>query len=162
MFLGTNFHRNVYIKGQVVVFYFVSWENAVQIWWGASHRCNAAFGICICLLHNLNCLSGWYAAPSVTKAWLKDAVKIVWSHISVTSFMFSLLLVWLCTNCCKPNPLLIYQYDNSQNHTGAQSYWVTKWIYCMAIVNQIISPLLPVALEVGELHAVERLKVASF
>ncbi|KAH9540758.1 hypothetical protein CY35_14G023000 [Sphagnum magellanicum] len=45
-----------------------------------------------------------------------------------------------------------------QNHTGAQSYWVTKWIYCMAIVNQIMSPLLPVALEVGELHAVERLK----
>jgi hypothetical protein len=32
----------------------------------------------------------------------------------------------------------------------------------MAIVNQIMSPLLPVALEVGELHAVERLKVASF
>jgi len=48
-----------------------------------------------------------------------------------------------------------------QNHTGAQSYWVTKWIYCMAILNQIISPLLPVALEVGQLHAVERLKVMS-
>jgi hypothetical protein len=31
----------------------------------------------------------------------------------------------------------------------------------MAIVNQILSPLLPVALEVGELQAVERLKVAS-
>ncbi|KAG0585432.1 hypothetical protein KC19_2G011200 [Ceratodon purpureus] len=46
-----------------------------------------------------------------------------------------------------------------QTHTGAQSYWVTKWIYCMAILNQIISPLLPVALEVGQLHAVERLKV---
>lgn len=29
----------------------------------------------------------------------------------------------------------------------------------MAILNQIISPLLPVALEVGQLHAVERLKV---
>nr|PNR41660.1 hypothetical protein PHYPA_019065 [Physcomitrium patens] len=45
-----------------------------------------------------------------------------------------------------------------QSHTGAQSYWVTKWIYCMAILNQIMSPLLPVALEVGQLHAVERLK----
>jgi hypothetical protein len=29
----------------------------------------------------------------------------------------------------------------------------------MAILNQIMSPLLPVALEVGQLHAVERLKV---
>eukprot|EP00249_Psilotum_nudum_P025155 c29394_g1_i2 orf=541-4356(-) len=45
-----------------------------------------------------------------------------------------------------------------QDHTGAQSIWVTKWNYCMAIINQIMSPLLPVALEVGQLHAVERLK----
>lgn len=30
----------------------------------------------------------------------------------------------------------------------------------MAILNQIMSPLLPVALEVGQLHAVERLKVS--
>ena len=29
----------------------------------------------------------------------------------------------------------------------------------MAILNQIMSPLLPVALEVGQLHVVERLKV---
>ncbi|KAI5068179.1 hypothetical protein GOP47_0016524 [Adiantum capillus-veneris] len=42
--------------------------------------------------------------------------------------------------------------------TGAQTIWVTKWIYCMAIVNQIMSPLLPVALEIGQLQAVERLK----
>lgn len=32
----------------------------------------------------------------------------------------------------------------------------------MAILNQIMSPLLPVALEVGQLHAVERLKVFVF
>lgn len=44
------------------------------------------------------------------------------------------------------------------NLTGAQSIWITKWNYCMAIVNQIMSPLLPVALEVGQLHAVKRLK----
>ncbi|MCO5592424.1 hypothetical protein L7F22_046427 [Adiantum nelumboides] len=42
--------------------------------------------------------------------------------------------------------------------TGAQTIWVTKWIYCMAIINQIMSPLLPVALEIGQLQAVERLK----
>ncbi|MCO5602078.1 hypothetical protein L7F22_056205 [Adiantum nelumboides] len=44
------------------------------------------------------------------------------------------------------------------NMTGAQTLWVTKWSYCIAIVNQIMSPLLPVALEVGQLQAVERLK----
>ncbi|BBN18845.1 hypothetical protein MPTK1_8g05990 [Marchantia polymorpha subsp. ruderalis] len=45
-----------------------------------------------------------------------------------------------------------------QTQTGAQSFWVTKWIYCMAILSQILSPLLPVALEIGQLQAVERLK----
>ncbi|KAL3676686.1 hypothetical protein R1sor_026634 [Riccia sorocarpa] len=45
-----------------------------------------------------------------------------------------------------------------QNRTGAQSYWVTKWVYCMAILNQILNPLLPVALEIGQLQAVQRLK----
>eukprot|EP00250_Pteridium_aquilinum_P014895 c22269_g1_i1 orf=370-4158(-) len=44
------------------------------------------------------------------------------------------------------------------NMTGSQTIWITKWNYCMAIVNQIMSPLLPVALEVGQLQAVERLK----
>ncbi|KAJ7537387.1 hypothetical protein O6H91_11G004100 [Diphasiastrum complanatum] len=45
-----------------------------------------------------------------------------------------------------------------QNHTGSQSIWVTKWMYCMFSVNQILNPLLPVALEVGQLHAVNNLK----
>ncbi|XP_024527352.1 probable cation-transporting ATPase 13A4 [Selaginella moellendorffii] len=45
-----------------------------------------------------------------------------------------------------------------QNMNGQQSIWVTKWIYCMFIINQIMSPLLPVALEVGQIHALESLK----
>lgn len=45
--------------------------------------------------------------------------------------------------------------------TGSQTIWVTKWNYCMAIVNQIMSPLLPVALEIGQLQAVKRLKVIA-
>lgn len=44
------------------------------------------------------------------------------------------------------------------NMTGSQTLWVTKWNYCMAIVNQIMSPLLPVALEIGQLQSVKRLK----
>ncbi|KAH7415779.1 hypothetical protein KP509_14G060200 [Ceratopteris richardii] len=44
------------------------------------------------------------------------------------------------------------------NLTGSETFWVTRWIYCLAIINQVMSPLLPVALEVGQLQAVERLK----
>ncbi|CAM6091151.1 unnamed protein product [Calypogeia fissa] len=45
-----------------------------------------------------------------------------------------------------------------QQHNGQQSIWVTKFVYCTAILSQTVSPLLPVALEVGQLHAVDRLK----
>ncbi|KAJ7563253.1 hypothetical protein O6H91_03G102700 [Diphasiastrum complanatum] len=49
----------------------------------------------------------------------------------------------------------------SKDHNGSQSIWVTKWIYCMAIINQILNPLLPVALEIGQLHSMERLKASG-
>ena len=39
-----------------------------------------------------------------------------------------------------------------QQLAGNQSDWVTKWMYATAIVNQVLSPLLPVALEVGQIH----------
>ena len=39
-----------------------------------------------------------------------------------------------------------------QNRSGVSSTWVTKWIYCTSVVNQILSPLLPVALEVGQIQ----------
>ena len=39
-----------------------------------------------------------------------------------------------------------------QNKSGVVSTWVTKWIYCTSVVNQILSPLLPVALEVGQIQ----------
>ena len=45
-----------------------------------------------------------------------------------------------------------------QNRSGVVSTWVTKWIYCTSVVNQILSPLLPVALEVGQIQAMKRLK----
>ena len=39
-----------------------------------------------------------------------------------------------------------------QGYAGTQSDWITKWIYATAIVSQVLSPLLPVALEVGQIH----------
>ncbi|XP_073391136.1 uncharacterized protein [Physcomitrium patens] len=48
---------------------------------------------------------------------------------------------------------LIFQYRN-----GQQSTWITKWSYCIAIISQIMSPLLPVSLEIGQIYASERLK----
>jgi E1-E2 ATPase len=45
-----------------------------------------------------------------------------------------------------------------QGYAGTKSDWITKWIYATAITSQILSPLLPVALEVGQIHAMERLK----
>ena len=39
-----------------------------------------------------------------------------------------------------------------QQMAGNPSDWVTKWMYATAIVNQVLSPLLPVALEVGQIH----------
>ncbi len=39
-----------------------------------------------------------------------------------------------------------------QNKSGVVSTWITKWIYCTSVVNQILSPLLPVALEVGQIQ----------
>ena len=39
-----------------------------------------------------------------------------------------------------------------QEMAGNQSDWVTKWMYATAIVNQVLSPLLPVALQVGQIH----------
>jgi predicted P-type ATPase len=48
---------------------------------------------------------------------------------------------------------LVFQYRN-----GQQSIWVTKWSYCIAILSQTVSPLLPVALEIGQIYASVRLK----
>jgi hypothetical protein len=39
-----------------------------------------------------------------------------------------------------------------QGRAGTQSDWITKWIYGTAIVSQVLSPLLPVALEVGQIQ----------
>eukprot|EP00884_Botryococcus_braunii_P008422 jgi/Botrbrau1/17581/Bobra.0166s0023.1 len=41
---------------------------------------------------------------------------------------------------------------------GQQSVWVTKWIYMVFIVSQILSPMLPVALTMGFMNAMQRLK----
>lgn len=46
-----------------------------------------------------------------------------------------------------------------QYHNGSYSAWVTKFVYCMGIVNQCLNPLLPVVLTVGDIQAVRRLKV---
>ena len=46
-----------------------------------------------------------------------------------------------------------------QYHNGSYSQWVTKFVYCMGVVNQCLNPLLPVVLTVGDVQAVRRLKV---
>ena len=43
-----------------------------------------------------------------------------------------------------------------QGRAGTQSDWITKWIYGTAIVSQVLSPLLPVALEVGQIQVRRR------
>ncbi|DBB17796.1 TPA: hypothetical protein ACH3X3_002824 [Trebouxia sp. C0006] len=45
-----------------------------------------------------------------------------------------------------------------QYHNGSYSQWVTKFVYCMGVVNQCLNPLLPVVLTVGDVQAVRRLK----
>jgi len=47
-----------------------------------------------------------------------------------------------------------------QYHNGSYSQWVTKFVYCMGVVNQCLNPLLPVVLTVGDVQAVRRLKVS--
>lgn len=46
-----------------------------------------------------------------------------------------------------------------QYHNGSYSQWVTKFVYCMGVINQCLNPLLPVVLTVGDVQAVRRLKV---
>lgn len=44
-----------------------------------------------------------------------------------------------------------------QDHNGSSSFWITKWAYGMFTVSQIFSPLLPVALKVGQIRSSHRL-----
>lgn len=44
-----------------------------------------------------------------------------------------------------------------QDHNGSSSSWITKWAYGMFTVSQIFSPLLPVALKVGQIRSSKRL-----
>jgi predicted P-type ATPase len=44
-----------------------------------------------------------------------------------------------------------------QEQNGSDSYWITKWAYGMFTVSQIFSPLLPVALKVGQIRSSQRL-----
>ena len=44
-----------------------------------------------------------------------------------------------------------------QEHSGSYSHWITKWAYGMFTVSQIFSPLLPVALKVGQIRSSQRL-----
>jgi predicted P-type ATPase len=50
-------------------------------------------------------------------------------------------------------PLSFYLQDNN----GSSSSWITKWAYGMFTVSQIFSPLLPVALKVGQIRSSKRL-----
>eukprot|EP00658_Telonema_sp_P-2_P012704 TRINITY_DN14834_c0_g1_i2.p1 TRINITY_DN14834_c0_g1~~TRINITY_DN14834_c0_g1_i2.p1 ORF type:complete len:1308 (+),score=380.72 TRINITY_DN14834_c0_g1_i2:208-4131(+) len=45
-----------------------------------------------------------------------------------------------------------------QSNSGASSTWTTKWAYGVFTVSQIVSPLLPIALVVGQTMASQRLK----
>jgi predicted P-type ATPase len=50
-------------------------------------------------------------------------------------------------------PLSFYLQENN----GSSSTWITKWAYGMFTVSQIFSPLLPVALKVGQIRSSKRL-----
>ena len=50
-------------------------------------------------------------------------------------------------------PLSFYLQENN----GSSSSWITKWAYGMFTVSQIFSPLLPVALKVGQIRSSKRL-----
>eukprot|EP01052_Picozoa_sp_SAG31_P034052 SAG31_NODE_3923_length_3749_cov_2.030685_4_plen_534_part_00 len=45
-----------------------------------------------------------------------------------------------------------------QQLNGAKSSWATKWVYCMVTVGQVVSPLIPVVLVVGQQQSSKRLK----
>jgi magnesium-transporting ATPase (P-type) len=45
-----------------------------------------------------------------------------------------------------------------QTQNGATSSWVTKWVYGVFTISQILSPLLPVALVVGQVQSAQRLQ----
>ena len=45
-----------------------------------------------------------------------------------------------------------------QEQSGANSIWVTKWAYGVFTVSQIVTPLLPIALVVGQTMASKRLR----
>lgn len=44
-----------------------------------------------------------------------------------------------------------------QHQNGSSSSWITKWAYGMFTISQIFSPLLPVALKVGQIRSSQRL-----
>ena len=48
-----------------------------------------------------------------------------------------------------------------QNETGSKTNWVTKWAYGIFTTSQIFSPLLPVALKVGQIRSSKRLEEQS-
>ncbi|KAL0038469.1 hypothetical protein WJX77_007492 [Trebouxia sp. C0004] len=54
--------------------------------------------------------------------------------------------------------MVLYAIPSFQYHNGSYSQWVTKFVYCMGVVNQCLNPLLPVVLTVGDVQAVRRLK----
>ena len=44
------------------------------------------------------------------------------------------------------------------DNNGSQATWVTKWVYGMFTISQVFSPLLPVALKVGQVRSQKRLQ----
>ena len=64
----------------------------------------------------------------------------------------TLLLLMAAAQAQAPVEALIALSIVFQEMAGNQSDWVTKWMYATAIVNQVLSPLLPVALQVGQIH----------
>lgn len=48
-----------------------------------------------------------------------------------------------------------------QNMNGSETNWVTKWAYGIFTTSQIFSPLLPVALKVGQIRSSKRLEEKS-
>lgn len=67
--------------------------------------------------------------------------------------LFIVVILLLCYGCFCFTISIIFQH-----WSGIAGNWVTKWCYGMFSLSQVLTPLLPVALKVGQIQSCERLK----
>eukprot|EP00121_Abeoforma_whisleri_P017044 Awhi_evm1s15625 len=78
--------------------------------------------------------------PEKTSFRYEEELKIVFVILGVYSIVASIISICFIIN------------------SGSNSSWVTMWAYVIFTVSQVMSPLLPVALQVGQIRSCQRLK----